>query len=105
MKPQHFNVARWIKTKQFVFERDNWTCQLCGKCKGWKVAHHTSYLYGYYNPMYIITLCDDPDHNCHTTLHAFDIRHQIKHDTKIDWEIVRQWEQYLGVQILSYFGR
>jgi hypothetical protein len=53
---------RWQKKRLKIFERDNWTCQICGSIENSLVAHHLWYFSNKepwdYNDHYIVTLCE-----------------------------------------------
>ena len=54
---------RWAEVSQRVKERDG-CCQMCKSTKNLR-AHHVTYV-DFYNPAYLITLCD----KCHEQVHA-----------------------------------
>jgi len=58
---------RWQKKRLKIFERDNWTCQMCGSTINSLVVHHIFYILNMepweYKDELLITLCD----NCHET--------------------------------------
>ena len=56
---------RWQKKRLEIFERDKWTCQICGDIDKTLHVHHIKYIYGK-NPWdvpdyYLLTLCEE----CH----------------------------------------
>lgn len=56
---------KWQKKRLSIFERDNWTCQGCGRNDLSLVIHHKDYLPGAdpwdYPDEFLITLCE----TCH----------------------------------------
>ena len=67
-----YRLARWLQTAKEVYERDNYTCQVCGKKGGLLNAHHILPWAG--NPELafdkdnIITLCVP----CHSKIHIIE---------------------------------
>ena len=64
-----FTEVKWVSLREFILERDNYTCQDCGRFamdKGLEV-HHIKLLrsHGTNDEANLITLC----HNCHKTRH------------------------------------
>jgi len=53
---------RWQKKRLKIFERDNWTCQICGSTENSLVAHHLWYFTNTepwdYDDSYLTTLCE-----------------------------------------------
>lgn len=64
-----YNDYKWREVSQWVKDRDG-CCQMCHSTKNLR-AHHTKYV-DFYNPAYLITLCD----RCHEQVH--DITHKFK---------------------------
>ena len=56
---------RWQKKRLLIFERDNWTCQLCSDTDSTLVVHHRLYLPNMepwdYPDEFLVTLCE----SCH----------------------------------------
>lgn len=90
---------RWQKKRLEIFERDNFTCQLCMDTKTTLVAHHKKYIYGRdiydYPNEFLITLCK----TCHDKFHEkiyddeiiepSDLSHLIDKDGH--FEISKRW--------------
>ena len=56
---------RWQKKRLQIFERDNWSCQMCQRTKETLVVHHRLYLpeaeAWEYEDRFLVTLCE----RCH----------------------------------------
>jgi predicted restriction endonuclease len=63
------NTPKYINWRKSVFERDRYTCKICGKVGGELNAHHIKYFAKYKALRYLlsngITLCKQ----CHIDLH------------------------------------
>jgi hypothetical protein len=65
---EHLKDPRWQQKRLLILERDEWTCQQCGRNDLPLNIHHTEYKSGRmpweYEEVFLITLC----HACHTLL-------------------------------------
>lgn len=62
------NSLEWREFKKLIHERDNYTCQRCGRIKGTMIVHHILPFYwriGVFDPKYCILLCSA----CHKWVH------------------------------------
>jgi len=67
---EKLNDKRWIKKRNRIFKRDNFTCTVCGSTKDLNV-HHTFYYSDFPNPWSypdesLLTVC----HKCHYDYHC-----------------------------------
>ena len=64
----------WQKKRLEIFERDKWTCQLCGDKETTLHVHHKKYIKDKnpweINNKYLITLCED----CHTEISSDEFK-------------------------------
>jgi hypothetical protein len=65
-----WHKVEWLTFRTKVFERDGYTCQLCGNKDVPIQGHHLAYIKGRkvweYLPSFVVTLCND----CHNKHHA-----------------------------------
>lgn len=78
---EQLSHPNWQKKRLEIFDRDKWSCQICGNTENQLHAHHIVYLKDYlcweYPDSFIITLCNkchsNPDIINHITLTAIYI--------------------------------
>lgn len=91
---------RWQKKRLEIFERDNWTCQLCGDNKASLVVHHQDYFPNTnpwdYPSEYLITICEDC-HNIETNM-----RPEIEQEVLINIRLAKV--NALGLKVLAYIS-
>lgn len=66
---EQLKSPKWQKRRLEIYQRDNFTCQICGATDKQLHVHHLEYIHGNdiwdYDDSLLITLCD----NCHNKEH------------------------------------
>jgi len=85
--------SRWRRVRKLILERDNYTCQLCGKTNCELHVHHI-------NPTSLITLCK----SCHGKVHRkYYWRKKLELKLKKDKKF-QTWEKINHDKIIKMLG-